>query len=119
MLETFFELAALRVLDQLHFEGRPTLIGLPLLASHFSPLPVVVRQIAVLTDAVRVVGTVGVRALVRQLVAPHHVVAVLAHALRVEGLVGVRAFRHSLFATQLCDLLLRLFVESSSSPLPS
>ena len=107
------------MLDQPHFEGRPTLIGLPLLASYFSPLPVVVRQVAILTDAVRVVGTVGVRALVRQLVAPHHVVTILAHALRVERLVGVRAFRHGLFATLRCDLLLRLLVESSSSPLPS
>ena len=58
----------------------------------------IVRQIAVLADAVRVVGTFRMRTLVCEFVAPHHVVTVLAHAFRIEGFVCVWAFCHILLA---------------------
>lgn len=61
-----------------------------------SPLPVVCTQVAVFADTVRIVGSICVRALVRQLDSALGMVAILAHAFGVEGLVSVGTVSYDL-----------------------
>lgn len=53
-------------------------------------------QVAVLTDTMRVVGSIWMRTLVGRFLTPSSVVAILAHTFRVELQVGVRTGSYEL-----------------------